>query len=993
MLVGFHNHSSLLIAAHPQPPPAPSHPTHPRRPREQVFDSTYGSWSHFLATDATMQRMWRTGVPPQHRARAWLLALGRGAQATPAVFELCRQRAAFLLRAQALQASHAKAVARAVQKRASVMVLEPGSTASAAMLRRVSTAAPASTASSSRRASQTPAASAAPASSPPAATTEDGDPAPAAAVVSSQRGGPEEGGGAAAPATPPAPPPPPPTATPGGLATVREGREGGRRSGHAPPPPPLAVLSPAGAFSLPIGSASSRRGSAAVGGGLPSGGGGSFAVVPIGSAGGLGSLSRRASSARHLGGDGGPLGSPAFWLSPAGGSVSGFGLPPPALPIAYHGREESLTLIPTDLPRVFPRLHLFGPEESVAEGPLSSALRDVLEAFAVFRPDIGYVQGLAYLAGMLWVFLGGSSVVAAARRPIGAVDAQLATDPRTSRLPLVQPVTTAPGAAWVHPYPQYMSATVPQPAPPPSARGAAAAGGGGSTASSTAGLREVAFLAPSGATPAGGMHPTSAALMVAGEQGPASTSSLHSTPTGSPRADPAAALTPTWSSMWTRSGAALTSLASLLAVGPRHLFTRRPAGDELLLKLPPPARHASEADRSLRAAAGGGGGLSSPPPHPPASSTAAAVRRATLTPSTSTPGSSAGGSSGGGALGWIFGGLLSSGSPSSTPGTPHAGQASAAAPPPSSPAPLPSPPPPQRIHRQAVAASDTPPTPLLVADDRYLVFQALANLMQRHHLYAFYTMDPGTLAPYYDAFDRLLAATDPLLAAHLAECGIHCEMYLLGWFQTVFTKCLPFGAAARVWDVFLLEGVPFLYRFAIALLSALSMHMGLGGEDGGGSYEDTIYLLTSNPQRAHVWAKVAADPDALMQAAEAVPLPADIALELAELTEDPFFYRRVAGPRSLAASTALLVGAGAGGSRRRGHTGSSLGAAVAAPLQVGGSVVPSGGAGGGGGGVGGGGGEEAGGGMMRGRVGSWASVASAAGGGMVDTVLPAVAGE
>ena len=115
----------------------------------------------------------------------------------------------------------------------------------------------------------------------------------------------------------------------------------------------------------------------------------------------------------------------------------------------------------------------------------------------------------------------------------------------------------------------------------------------------------------------------------------------------------------------------------------------------------------------------------------------------------------------------------------------------------------------------------------------------------------------------------------PLVVAHVAECSIHCEMYLLGclWFQTLFTKCLPFAAAARVWDCCLLEGVPFLYRFAAALLQALSTHMGLGAGDGaagGGSYEDTIYLLTSNPQRAHVWAAIGADVDLLMNEADAL---------------------------------------------------------------------------------------------------------------------------
>lgn len=60
------------------------------------------------------------------------------------------------------------------------------------------------------------------------------------------------------------------------------------------------------------------------------------------------------------------------------------------------GREHTLALIDTDLPRTFPTLKLFD-----ASGPYYAFLLEVLETYACYRPDLGYIQGMSYLAAML----------------------------------------------------------------------------------------------------------------------------------------------------------------------------------------------------------------------------------------------------------------------------------------------------------------------------------------------------------------------------------------------------------------------------------------------------------------------------------------------------------------------------------------------------------------------------------------------------------------
>lgn len=60
------------------------------------------------------------------------------------------------------------------------------------------------------------------------------------------------------------------------------------------------------------------------------------------------------------------------------------------------GKESSVRLVTLDISRTFHTMGYF------CEGsPLHQQLRDLLDAFAMCRPDIGYVQGMSYIAGLL----------------------------------------------------------------------------------------------------------------------------------------------------------------------------------------------------------------------------------------------------------------------------------------------------------------------------------------------------------------------------------------------------------------------------------------------------------------------------------------------------------------------------------------------------------------------------------------------------------------
>lgn len=57
-------------------------------------------------------------------------------------------------------------------------------------------------------------------------------------------------------------------------------------------------------------------------------------------------------------------------------------------------------MIETDIPRTFPMLGFFK-----VGGVYYEQLQRILESFAMYRPDIGYVQGMSYIAATLLLYM------------------------------------------------------------------------------------------------------------------------------------------------------------------------------------------------------------------------------------------------------------------------------------------------------------------------------------------------------------------------------------------------------------------------------------------------------------------------------------------------------------------------------------------------------------------------------------------------------------
>ena len=59
-------------------------------------------------------------------------------------------------------------------------------------------------------------------------------------------------------------------------------------------------------------------------------------------------------------------------------------------------KEKSINIIELDIERTFPYLGLFR-----GDSPMAQDLREILRVFVISRPEIGYIQGLSFIAGIL----------------------------------------------------------------------------------------------------------------------------------------------------------------------------------------------------------------------------------------------------------------------------------------------------------------------------------------------------------------------------------------------------------------------------------------------------------------------------------------------------------------------------------------------------------------------------------------------------------------
>jgi TBC1 domain family member 14 len=108
---------------------------------------------------------------------------------------------------------------------------------------------------------------------------------------------------------------------------------------------------------------------------------------------------------------------------------------------------------------------------------------------------------------------------------------------------------------------------------------------------------------------------------------------------------------------------------------------------------------------------------------------------------------------------------------------------------------------------------------LLLNMDAFAAFKTLANMIEKHpHMIAFLKMDMNQINFYLTEFDKALQKRLPKLHQHFFRLGVSVDPVIIDWLMTIFSKSVPLDVAARIWDQFIRDGLPYLFKASIGLL-------------------------------------------------------------------------------------------------------------------------------------------------------------------------------
>lgn len=109
-------------------------------------------------------------------------------------------------------------------------------------------------------------------------------------------------------------------------------------------------------------------------------------------------------------------------------------------------------------------------------------------------------------------------------------------------------------------------------------------------------------------------------------------------------------------------------------------------------------------------------------------------------------------------------------------------------------------------------------------------FAVLVQIMQQHRMRDMFKPSMAELGVCMYQLENLVQEHFPELHVHFQSQGFQTSMYASRWFLTLFTVTLNLSISCRVMDIFLSEGMEFIFKMALAMLvigkeSLLSLDM------------------------------------------------------------------------------------------------------------------------------------------------------------------------
>lgn len=97
-------------------------------------------------------------------------------------------------------------------------------------------------------------------------------------------------------------------------------------------------------------------------------------------------------------------------------------------------------------------------------------------------------------------------------------------------------------------------------------------------------------------------------------------------------------------------------------------------------------------------------------------------------------------------------------------------------------------------------------------------FAVLVQIMQQHRMRDMFKPSMAELGLCMYQLENLVQEQLPDLHVHFQSQGFQTTMYASSWFLTLFTTALNLAISCRIMDVFLSEGMEFIFKVALAML-------------------------------------------------------------------------------------------------------------------------------------------------------------------------------
>lgn len=108
---------------------------------------------------------------------------------------------------------------------------------------------------------------------------------------------------------------------------------------------------------------------------------------------------------------------------------------------------------------------------------------------------------------------------------------------------------------------------------------------------------------------------------------------------------------------------------------------------------------------------------------------------------------------------------------------------------------------------------------LLLQMDSFHTFICLANIFNEAIFVTFYNFDIVKIKNYCSVHEDLLELYFPDIYKYFTQLKIKTDMYLINWIMTLFTRSLSLEIAARIWDIYLCDGIITIFRVGLTIIA------------------------------------------------------------------------------------------------------------------------------------------------------------------------------